>query len=29
LGIGNLIDVVRDQTKVYRSNNKANSQSSQ
>ena len=29
LGIGNLIDVVRDQTKAYRSSNKPNSQSTQ
>lgn len=29
LGIGNLVDIVRDQTKAYRSSNKANSQSSQ
>ena len=29
LGIGNLIDVVRDQAKAYRSSNKSNSQSSQ
>jgi len=29
LGIGNLVDIVRDQAKVYRANNKVNSQSSQ
>jgi hypothetical protein len=29
LGIGNLVDIVRDQAKVYRSSNKPNSQSSQ
>jgi hypothetical protein len=29
LGIGNLVDIVRDQAKAYRSSNKSNSQSSQ